>query len=183
MTSLIRAFELALQSIEWKSPDDFQFPNSRVRCWLLEQDSLSHRLAALCEELSVEVFTNTKVSPDSLSPLEVEQLSFEPCLLREVILRGDRHDWVYGRTLIPQSCLSAQPHDLENQGSLPLGITVFNSEGAYRDALQVAVLHLSGRQLFARRSRLWMNGRPMLVAEIFLPAAPIYSERNTNDAN
>lgn len=181
MTSLIRAFELALQSAKWQEPEVFHFPDSNIRCWLLEKDSLSRRLAEQCEELSVEVFTNSKVPAVSLTAQEQAFLSNEACLLREVILRGDRHDWVYGRTLIPQTSLAAQPHDLENQGSLPLGVTVFNSEGAYRDGLQVAEVEIAGEVLFARRSRLWMNERPMLVAEIFLPDAPIYSERKTDD--
>lgn len=181
MTSLIRAFELALQSAQWQEPKEFHFPDLTIRGWLLEQDSLSYRLAKQCEELSVEVFTNRRVPATSLTEQEHSFLSDEACLLREVILRGDRHDWVYGRTLIPQTSLAAQPHDLENQGSLPLGVTVFNSEGAYRDGLQVARIELFDQVLFARRSRLWMNEKPMLVAEIFLPDAPMYSERKSND--
>ena len=31
-------------------------------------------------------------------------------------------------------------------------------------------------KMLARRSRLWMNHKPMLVAELFLPTAPMYTK-------
>lgn len=174
MTSPIRILEKALQRVDWHSPEHFIFPNEHVKHWLLEADSLSHRLAQCCIKLSVEVFNNKRMPASELSLDEKQLLENEESLLREVILRGDRHDWVYGRTLIPQSSLYAQTHDLENQGEQPLGITVFNSAGSYRDALQVGTTVINGKPLFARRSRLWMNNKPMLVAEIFLAASPVY---------
>ena len=103
-------------------------------------------------------------------------LSGEVCLRRKVILKGDQVSWVYGRTLIPLSSLQDQPHDLTRQGHVPLGITVFSAQSVHRDKLQVARVMTEKGELFARRSRLWMNEKPMLVAELFLPNAPIYSK-------
>ncbi|MEZ8968227.1 chorismate lyase [Vibrio breoganii] len=180
MTSPIRTFQQALLNINWQSPSDFQFPDNNAKHWLLEEDSLSHRLSLSCSDLSVELFTSNKVQPEELSTQEAQVLNKEVCLLREVILRGDRHDWVYGRTLIPQSSLQSHSHDFENQGELPLGVTVFSSEGAYRDGLQVGIIDVEGQSLLARRSRLWMNGTPMLVAELFLPKSPVYSDKESD---
>ncbi|CAM3154316.1 chorismate lyase [Vibrio rarus] len=166
--------------MNWQSPSDFHFPDTNAKHWLLEKESLSQRLSLSCSELSVELFTSSKVQPDRLSDTEAQILSREACLLREVILRGDRLDWVYGRTLIPESSLQSHAHDFENQGELPLGITVFSSQGAYRDALQVGAITVDGQVLLARRSRLWMNETPMLVAELFLPQSPVYSKEEYN---
>ncbi|CAM4216184.1 chorismate lyase [Vibrio neonatus] len=182
MTSPISTFQQALRDINWQSPSQFQFPDTNAKHWLLEEDSLSHRLSQSCVDFSVELFTNNKVQAQMLSAKEAEILTREVCLLREVILRGDRHDWVYGRTLIPESSLLSHSHDFEKQGELPLGVTVFGSQGAYRDALQVGEIEVDGQVLLARRSRLWMNETPMLVAELFLPESPIYLKRNTVNA-
>lgn len=167
-------FEQALQLVHWQAPQDFSFPDTHAKQWLTEEASLSRRLSECCNDLSVELLNNQRIQPHKLSGDEKTLLADEPSLLREVILRGDREDWLYGRTIIPQSSLSAQPYDLENQGDRPLGLTVFNTRGAFRDALQVGVANVMGQKLLARRSRLWMNQRPMLVAEIFLCASPAY---------
>ncbi|MCC4785334.1 chorismate lyase, partial [Vibrio lentus] len=47
-----------------------------------------------------------------------------------------------------------------------------------RDALQVGWVIAGDERLLARRSRLWMNHKPMLVAELFLPTSPIYSKES-----
>jgi chorismate--pyruvate lyase len=167
---------MALLQVDWHSPEEFTFPNDHSKNWLLEADSLSKRLAQCCTTLSVELYNNKKVQASELAFDEQQLLENETSLLREVILRGDRHDWVYGRTIIPQSSLQAQTHDLENQGNEPLGLTVFSSKGAYRDALQVGTIVINGQSHLARRSRLWMNHKPMLVAEVFLMASPIYKK-------
>jgi chorismate--pyruvate lyase len=99
-------------------------------------------------------------------------------LLRKVILKGDDTPWVLGRTLIPRVTLDDQHSDLSQQGNIPLGLTVFSAENVKRDALQVGWVIAGDERLLARRSRLWMNHKPMLVAELFLLTAPIYSKEN-----
>ncbi|MFA0675363.1 chorismate lyase, partial [Vibrio sp. 10N.222.51.A6] len=64
------------------------------------------------------------------------------------------------------------------QGDVPLGLTVFSAENVDRDALQVGWVIAGDERLLARRSRLWMNHKPMLVAELFLPTSPIYSKES-----
>ncbi|GAL16251.1 hypothetical protein JCM19233_7274 [Vibrio astriarenae] len=39
-------------------------------------------------------------------------------------------------------------------------------------------MSIAGHTLLARRSRLWVAGSPILVAELFLPNAPIYAQGN-----
>ena len=74
--------------------------------------------------------------------------------------------------------MQGQEYDLARQGEIPLGLTVFSANDVKRDALQVGLVELDGKQLLARRSRLWMNHKPMLVAELFLPTAPIYAKES-----
>jgi len=165
-----------LKKVQWQEADSFKCHNKWQQYWLLGLDSLSRRLEQHCQVLSVSVLDNTHINPSSLTEEETNLLSKEVCLRRKVILKGDQTSWVYGRTLIPLSSLQDQPHDLTRQGHVPLGITVFSAKSVHRDKLQVAKVMTDKGELFARRSRLWMNEKPMLVAELFLPNAPIYSK-------
>lgn len=165
-----------LKKVQWQDADTFACSNEWQQYWLLGLDSLSRRLEQHCQVLSVSVLDNTHVDSSALRADEIALIGDGVCLRRKVVLRGDAVDWIYGRTLIPLSSLQDQPHDLTKQGHVPLGITVFSAQDVFRDQLQVAKILTEKGELFARRSRLWMNGKPMLVAELFLPNASIYSD-------
>ncbi len=165
-------------NVDWQSTETFDFPNEMTKEWLMEQGSLSRKLGKCCEHLSVELLHNQVVERSILQRDEEYLLSSYDCLLRKVILKGDDVQWVLGRTLIPRITLEDQHSDLSQQGNVPLGLTVFSAENVERDALQVGWALVGDVRLLARRSRLWMNHKPMLVAELFLPASPIYSKEN-----
>ncbi|WP_440886959.1 chorismate lyase [Vibrio sp. WZ-1] len=166
----------SLMEVEWQKPEDFDFPNEFAQHWLEEQGSLSRRLKQHCQELTVELLHNQIVTAQTLRADESLLLSDQDCLLREVILSGDNTDWVIGRTLIPRTTLVDQQYDLAQQGDIPLGLTVFSADNVERDALQMGWVTLPQGQFLARRSRLWMNHKPMLVAELFLPNSPVYAK-------
>lgn len=165
----------ALRQVEWQDPEHFSFPTQSAKKWLLEQGSLSRLLESYCQSLTVDLLHNKIVKAEKLNSQEIELLIKEECLLRKVVLKGDGHAWVLGRTLIPHSSMLEQEHDLSQQGEIPLGLTVFSASNVKRDALQVGIVEVDDQILLARRSRLWMNHKPLLVAELFLPTAPIYS--------
>lgn len=164
----------SLLEVKWFKPEQFEFPSESAKHWLEEQGSLSRRLQQHCQELTVELLQNQIVTARTLKQDESQLLSEQDCLLREVILRGDSDEWVIGRTLIPCTTLVDQPYDLAQQGDIPLGLTVFSANNVERDSLEVGWVVLPQGRLLARRSRLWMNHKPMLVAELFLSNAPIY---------
>lgn len=179
MNQSISLYLAALGQVDWLAPEEFVFPDLNAKSWLLEQESLSHRLSTHCRNLTVDLQYNHWVDAFSLTDSETFLLSQEKCLLRKVILQGDGNPWVVGRTLIPQSSMDSQPSDLEQQGEVPLGVTVFNAETVMRDALQVGWAEIGEQRLLARRSRLWMNEKPMLVAELFLCDSPVYSKEQS----
>ncbi|MBF4424385.1 chorismate lyase [Vibrio anguillarum] len=180
MNQSISLYLSALREVIWQQPDVFSFPDQVSQSWLLEQGSLSRMLEAQCQQLSVELLHNKLVEAEKLQGDEMALLSDEACLLRQVVLRGDQQPWVLGRTLIPQSSMLGQQYDLARQGDIPLGLTVFRAEHVKRDALQVGWAMMEEGPLLARRSRLWMNNKPMLVAELFLPFSPIYSKERVS---
>jgi len=174
MTELISLYIAALKKVDWQDIDKFELSSSVSLHWLLERGSLSRRFEEKCENLTVKMLFNEMISAREVTIEEKELLSDTDCLLREVILLGDEQEWVIGRTLIPEASLDEQPHNLVQQGTIPLGLTVFSVEGVSRDALQLGWVNLPNQRLIARRSRLWMNNKPMLVAELFLPDSPVY---------
>ncbi|MEI8672323.1 chorismate lyase [Vibrio sp. SA48] len=176
MNQSISLYLSALREVIWQQPDDFCFPDQVSQSWLLEQGSLSRVLEKHCQQLGVELLHNKIVKAERLQHDEITLLSKEECLLRKVVLCGDSEPWVVGRTLIPQSSMLGQQYDLTRQGKIPLGLTVFSAENVNRDALQVGWAKTAKGEFLARRSRLWMNHKPMLVAELFLPSCPIYSK-------
>ncbi len=166
----------SLLNVEWQKPEEFDFPDEFSRHWLEEQGSLSRRLKQHCRELTVELLHNDIVTADILKPDESQLLPEQDCLLREVVLLGDDCPWVIGRTLIPCTTLVDQQYDLAEQGDIPLGLTVFNADNVDRDSLQMGWVNLPDGRFLARRSRLWMNHKPMLVAELFLSHSPVYAK-------
>lgn len=174
MNQSISLYLTALSQVNWLSPDEFTFPDPNAKAWLLEQGSLSRRLSDNCQQLTVELLHNQWVESSFLDKSEYELLPTEPCLLRKVILQGDGKPWIVGRTLIPKSSVQDQSHNLELQGEIPLGLTVFSADNVKRDELLVGWAETPDGLLLARRSRLWMNNKPMLVAELFLSDSPAY---------
>ncbi|PAR65565.1 chorismate lyase [Vibrio cholerae] len=176
MNQLTSLYLAALNRVTWQQPDDIEFPAPLAQQWLLEQGSLSRRMATQCEHLTVDLLSNQIMPADTLSYDETQLLASEEYLLRQVIIYGDQQPWVFGHTLIPRSSMHNQPFDFTQQGKIPLGLTVFSADNVKRDALQVGWVETELGRLLARRSRLWMNNKPMLVAELFLATSPIYSK-------
>lgn len=179
MTELISLYIAALKKVDWQDINKLNNSEKISISWLCEEGSLTQRLEKKCEALTVELIQSIMLPSEKVAQSEKEWLSESDCLLREVVLRGDHNDWLIGRTLIPKTSMEEQSHNLAEQGTTPLGATVFSAPNVHRDALQFGWVELKGMTLIARRSRLWMNHKPMLVAELFLPDAPIYiKERN-----
>jgi chorismate--pyruvate lyase len=184
MTEHISLYTAALQKVNWLEVDQFKFPDEITSAWVTEQGSLSRRLSEAGEGISVELINNQWIPLEGLTEEEKLLLADGDCLQREVVLRGKvatghEQDWLIGRTLIPQSSMEAQPFNLASQGEVPLGLTLFSADDVERDALQVGWAYIQGediedRTLIARRSRIWVNRKPVLVAELFLPDSPVY---------
>lgn len=143
--------------------------------WLLESGSMTRRFKQYCDKITVSPQRECFITRDRLNAEEAEQLP--PSVrywLREIVLSGDAQPWLLGRTVIPQETLSGPDQALVNLGALPLGSYLFSSNNLTRD-----YIHL-GQQAehWARRSRLRLSGKPLLLTEIFLPASPVYLDNN-----
>lgn len=139
--------------------------------WLLEMGSMTRRFEQHCSKVSVTPQREGFIHRDRLSAEEAEQLPLsERYWLREVVLFGDDIPWLLGRTVIPVETLTGPDQALVDLGTLPLGRYLFSGNSLSRD-----YIHL-GQQAehWARRSRLRLSDKPLLLTEIFLTASPVY---------
>ncbi|MFD2177139.1 chorismate--pyruvate lyase family protein [Veronia pacifica] len=174
MTEFKSLYLSALRTAQWDCPDWQGLEGTSKGAWLLEPGSMTERLKHFCRELEVRVISLEKYPADTLTETEKHLLNDEDCLVRDVVLIGDGIPWICARTLMPLSTLTDQEEDIAELGAVPLGQRVFTHETARRDALEVTTLDVADGRLHARRSRLWLNEKPMLVCEVFLPHSPVY---------
>lgn len=105
-------------------------------------------------------------------------------LLRDVLLHCDDHAVVFAHSVLPVSALAGGWRQLSRLGNRSLGSTLFADPRTCRTRLQFKKLH-AGHALYkqiqasqaavqgplwARRSVFRLQGRAILVTEVFLPA-------------
>ena len=172
----------------WRSLDEWPASARPARLWayLSEAGSLTERLRAKAGELQVQVLSQGHAT---LSDEDMNLLGAKPDeagYVRHVYLCGPGHEpWVYARSLV------AGPAErwLKELGERPLGDKVFAKADAERSPIEVAkleprhVLHkeavaklpagpreAASAPLWARRSKLSVEGGHILIYECFLPA-------------
>ncbi|MEB6334085.1 chorismate lyase [Serratia rhizosphaerae] len=169
--------ESILPPLEWLTEQHPPVP-AAINDWLMELGSMTQRFEKHCRCVRVEPQREGFVSREELGE-EAEHLPDSPRYwLREIVLLGDDQPWLLGRTVIPLETLTGPDQALVDLGTVPLGRYLFSSDALTRDYILV------GRQdrLWARRSRLRLAGKPLLLTELFLPAAPLYEADGSEPA-
>lgn len=144
--------------------------DAQLRDWLLLEDSMTRRFEQQGKRVTVTLIREDFVSRDEIA-LEAALLPVdERYWLREILLCADDEPWLAGRTVVPESTLCGPELALQNLGKTPLGRYLFTSSTLTRDFIEI------GRhaELWGRRSRLRLSGKPLLLTELFLPASPLY---------
>lgn len=138
--------------------------------WLLEEDSMTRRFEQHCQKVTVELIRESFIHADEMAQ-EAEFLpADERFWLREIVLCGDGEPWLIGRTVVPESTLNGPELMLQNLGTRPLGRYLFASSTLSRDFIDPGQVE----DLWGRRSRLRLSGKPLMLTELFLPASPLY---------
>lgn len=141
--------------------------------WLLDSDSLTQRIIKQCEKykrsFSVEVLQQYigKASISEASRLNME--SDQAAHIREVLLHCGKTPVVYAKTIIPLTSLTGKQQQLALLGNKPLGAYLFSQPNLLRDDIEVSQLEYQQQQLWARRSAFYLEAKPLLVYEVFLP--------------
>jgi len=156
----------------------------QLRDWLLDAGSLTDRMKQACHGcFCVRVLDEGWQRP-RLD--EARILAMPPAArawVRQVQLLCDGEARVFARTIIPLSTLSGAQRRLIHLGNRPLGAFLFADPGMQRGAVELACIR-RGQAMFVeatggllhkpafiwgRRSVFRVGGKPLLVAEVFLP--------------
>jgi chorismate lyase len=170
----------------WEHPYHWQYRQlpEQLRSWLLNETSITQRLRALCvKQFQVKVLTQRWQYPllDEAPLLDIPLRQY--ARVREVYLCCEDQPWIFGRTVIPASTLRGKYRYLMGLGNRPLGSVLFSHHSVRRCDLQLAYLrpkaplyHLATSildktppLLSARRSMFYLDDKPLLVTEVFLP--------------
>jgi len=144
--------------------------DAALRDWLLLEDSMTKRFEQQGKRVTVTIIREDFVGQDEVA----EELALLPkearYWLREILLCADGEPWLAGRTVVPESTLNGPELQLQQLGTTPLGRYLFTSSTLTRDFIEIG----KDADLWGRRSRLRLSGKPLLLTELFLPASPLY---------
>jgi chorismate--pyruvate lyase len=142
-----------------------------VHDWLREPGSLTARLVRQSGgTFRVQLLAQYWGRP---APEEARRLGLHPgryALIREVALMGHGEPWVRARSVLPITSLTGPGRRLRKLGNRSLGHLLFRDPTLRRGPIEIARVGQPEGRVFARRSHLIFHGRPVLVAECFLPA-------------
>lgn len=174
-------------SVQWQEKTAATLCTKNILSWLLDSSSLTSKLERQCNQFSVQVRREIKTSCKE-SLLSQHFPSSEKVLVREVLLCCDNIPYVFAQTEIPYSTLSQTQEQLANIGSESLGNILFQDKTLKRSNIEIAefchgsevhtlsesLQQFCDHSLWARRSVFYVQGKPLLVSEVFLPASGIY---------
>lgn len=172
--------------LRWKPARQYrrqEIPNPLLD-WLLDTASLTHRLEQACPGgFAVRLIHQGwgRPWPDERRALGMRQ--GHRALIRQVHLLCGARAWVYARTVIPARSLGGRQRRLGRLGNRPLGAVLFADPSMRRGPLELARirrglklyadatrgLRIRPAEIWGRRSLFRVAGKPLLVAEIFLP--------------
>ncbi|MCU7929339.1 MAG: chorismate lyase [Candidatus Thiodiazotropha sp. (ex Codakia rugifera)] len=173
---------------DWRQRRRSDIP-AAVEAWLGDRGSLTRRVIQACDKgtFRVRLLHQGWGSPLNSECRILKMRRGMLTLVRDVELLCNETPWVFARTLIPVSSLKGSARRLTQLGEKPLGAVLFSDPTVLRGTTQVAQLlpghplfdsashHVDEKpeQLWGRRTLFYVEKRPLLVNEIFLPALPL----------
>ncbi len=158
-----------------------QRPSIAMQDWLTDSGSLTARLIALSNgQFKVQLVRQIIGVPrlNECRALGMKRPAL--ALIREVILCGNDKYWVFARSILPLSSLTGRLRHLRKQGTRPLGAFLFSQPQLTRSTIAVARISrdhayvpgdmIGDHLLWGRRSVFYLQQKPLLVSEVFLPA-------------
>ncbi len=149
--------------------------------WLLDPNSLTARIIQHCKDsqesnnnsFRVEVLNQCTEVPSNSEMLRLNMQANEKAHIREVLLYCGEKAVIYAKTIIPLSTLTGKQKELTSLGNKPLGAYLFSQPDLLRDDIEVSQINhhyqQKQEQLWARRSAFYLDHKPLLVYEVFLP--------------
>ncbi len=160
--------DIASSQFDWKGAEEYEVPDC-WKDWLHDPGSLTKALILKSDnQFRVEVVDERWITIDSaelrgeFGPVAAEQKFWS----RKVVLSGRGVPWVMAHTLLPAHSLEGPLREIMELESKPLGAYLFGHSELIRTGMDVTPFldHSWGR-----RSLFFLFGKPVMVAEFFLP--------------
>jgi len=172
---------------DWFSETKPPHCKESIAAWLYDHNSLTKKLELTCSDFTVQIKQQVNIIPSGL--LSKYFQNEEKILVREVFLFCDNKPVVFAQTEIPFSTLSSHQTQLAEIGEQSLGKILFQDPTMLRGQIEVTEFSMGSifhdladdlkqsitHSLWARRSLFYLNNKPLLVSELFLPASGIYN--------
>lgn len=167
-----------LKQMERELPAEYLF-------WLRDAKSLTQHLKELSKgEFAVDLLSHGKARPYQDERNCLGLTTHNHALIRQVRLLCSGQAVVFARTVIPDASLSGRHRLLARLGTRPLGELLFSDKSMRRGEVEVAVFPVScalfrlidqhdtqgQTTIWGRRSVFYLEGKPLLVSEFFLPS-------------
>ena len=154
-----------------------------VRSCLFQQGSLTKYLRLRCRNgFQVELKSQSWQLPFKDENLSLKLRDREYVFIRESWLMSNNDKLVYARTIIPGKTLQGKARILANLGTRPLGEVLFADKKIYRSNIRYAKIPTGcdlylrvmdninkKEELWGRRSLFFIQNRPLLISEVFMP--------------
>lgn len=166
----------------WKVPHD-EIP-CLWRAWLLHAGSFMQRLVQQgVRDARIQVLHQHWELPEP-EERQVLDMDFRVyALIREVLIVSMDNVWMFARTVFPLRTLTGQQQQLARLKNRSLGSVLFKDPALQRSAFTIAYLQPEQRwhanieqavgqalpDLWARRSLFTLQGKSLLLTEVFLP--------------
>lgn len=160
-------------------------PVALVSDWLFDRGSLTRRLIDYCNGcFRVRVVNQGWQMPFNNEQQRLGIKRSQLAWIREVFLYCNDKPVVFARSVIPRTSLVGSNRHLVTLGTRPLGAVLFADPGIKREPIEVArllkgdglfqksssELSIEPNEIWGRRSVFYLNQKPLLVNEIFLPS-------------
>lgn len=147
------------ENLLWVNLDAQMTIPKAVKPWLIDDQSLTHKLKQKFEDFAVNVLSQTQGQAHKNETDLVDTQA--DCIIREVELLGNQQVVVFARSIIP---ITNDTKDLRTIGGKPLGEILFNDANIVRGELQIT--HTGN--IWGRRSTFTIGQTKLLVSEFFL---------------
>lgn len=155
------------------------------RGWLVDQGSLTSRLRQRCRDFSVRPLRVGFARPNRDESAALQLRDDELAYVREVVLNCNDQAVVFAHSVVAAGSLRGPWAAVTRLGSRPLGEALFSNPKVVRGCMQYrqidarhalarqaarAGMAIVGKSVWARRSLFTLQGHPLMVTEVFLPA-------------
>lgn len=163
--------------------------------WLLQCGSMTKKLRRHSDnQVHIRVINHRWLKPRHSESELLGISSNERTIVREIEFLYDDQAWLFARSIFPRQCLRGRGHQLRWLGERALGEILFADPFLKRGEFEIAQLISTHRDyqlavrniknppdtLWARRSVFWLDCKPLLVSEVFLP--DVYSNSSASNA-